>query len=249
MKYIIQIPEPCNENWDEMTPTEKGRYCGVCKKEIYDFTNLTDRELVDRLENNKNVCAKYRKSQLNKDLYSNKNTGISKVGLLVSITSILSFSQQSFAQIDSTKVKTENRIDLNKKRHNQKENAKIDSIRIKGIVRDENGPLPGVNVLQKGTANGVATDFDGKFEITVSRERKNERIVLQISYIGYQDTEIEINDSNKVVDVKIIELKEEKILMGIVVVKKRNIFQRIGDLFRRKKQKTTDNKSNNCTTP
>ncbi len=249
MKYIIQIPEPCNENWDEMTPTEKGRYCGVCKKEIYDFTNLTDRELVDRLENNKNVCAKYRKSQLNKDLYSNKNTGISKVGLLVSITSILSFSQQSFAQIDSTKVKTENRIDLNKKRHNQKENAKIDSIRIKGIVRDENGPLPCVNVLQKGTANGVATDFDGKFEITVSRERKNERIVLQISYIGYQDTEIEINDSNKVVDVKIIELKEEIILMGIVVVKKRNIFQRIGDLFRRKKQKTTDNKSNNCTTP
>ena len=39
---------------------------------------------------------------------------------------------------------------------------------IQGSVSDETGPLPGVSVLEKGTSNGVVSDFDGNFTITVS---------------------------------------------------------------------------------
>lgn len=39
---------------------------------------------------------------------------------------------------------------------------------IQGSVSDETGPLPGVSVLEKGTSNGVVSDFDGNFSITVS---------------------------------------------------------------------------------
>ena len=38
---------------------------------------------------------------------------------------------------------------------------------ITGNVSDENGPLPGANIIELGTNNGVSTDFDGNFEITV----------------------------------------------------------------------------------
>ena len=53
--------------------------------------------------------------------------------------------------------------------------------RITGIVKDPNGePIIGANVMEKGTTNGVVTDIDGKFMLTVS-----EKAVVQISYIGY----------------------------------------------------------------
>jgi hypothetical protein len=36
---------------------------------------------------------------------------------------------------------------------------------IKGVVSDSSGPIPGVNVVVKGTKVGIQTDFDGKFSI------------------------------------------------------------------------------------
>ena len=39
---------------------------------------------------------------------------------------------------------------------------------VEGIVSDETGPLPGVSILEKGTSNGVVSDFDGNYSITVS---------------------------------------------------------------------------------
>ncbi|RZN84725.1 MAG: TonB-dependent receptor [Winogradskyella sp.] len=46
---------------------------------------------------------------------------------------------------------------------------------------DFNGPLPGVNILEKGTTNGTSTNFDGNFSIT-TKEASGE---LLISYVGY----------------------------------------------------------------
>ena len=37
---------------------------------------------------------------------------------------------------------------------------------VSGTVSDASGPLPGVNVLVKGTATGTQTDFDGKFTLS-----------------------------------------------------------------------------------
>lgn len=37
---------------------------------------------------------------------------------------------------------------------------------VSGVVSDENGPLPGVNIVEKGTTNGVISDFDGNYTIS-----------------------------------------------------------------------------------
>ena len=39
---------------------------------------------------------------------------------------------------------------------------------ISGTVSDESGPLPGVNVIIKGTNTGTQTDFDGRYSIQAS---------------------------------------------------------------------------------
>jgi hypothetical protein len=45
----IGIHEPCSENWNAMTPTEKGRFCSHCATQVYDFTNKSPREIKQTL--------------------------------------------------------------------------------------------------------------------------------------------------------------------------------------------------------
>lgn len=60
---------------------------------------------------------------------------------------------------------------------------------ISGTVTDENGPLPGVSVVVKGTSIGTQTDMDGKYTI----EAGDEDAVLVFSFMGYASQEIPVN--------------------------------------------------------
>ena len=63
---------------------------------------------------------------------------------------------------------------------------------VTGEVIDEDGlPLPGVNVIVKGTSNGVQTDFDGMYSIQVAPGE-----VLTFSYVGFSTQEITVGSSN-----------------------------------------------------
>ncbi len=63
---------------------------------------------------------------------------------------------------------------------------------VTGTVVDEDGlPLPGVNVIEKGTSNGVQTDFDGNYNITVDQGD-----VLVYSYLGFATQELTVGSSD-----------------------------------------------------
>lgn len=65
---------------------------------------------------------------------------------------------------------------------------------ITGTVLDESGqPLPGANVVEKGTTNGTQTDFDGNYSLNV-----NDGATLIFSYIGFKSTEIAVNGQSSV---------------------------------------------------
>ena len=60
---------------------------------------------------------------------------------------------------------------------------------VKGIVVDNLGePVPGANVVEKGTTNGIITAMDGAFSLTVARDA-----VLEFSYIGYVTESVSVN--------------------------------------------------------
>lgn len=61
---------------------------------------------------------------------------------------------------------------------------------VTGTVSDASGPLPGVNVLVKGTSVGTVTDFDGNYTITA-----NSGATLVFSFIGYSTREIVVSGS------------------------------------------------------
>ncbi|MBO0323635.1 TonB-dependent receptor [Muricauda sp. CAU 1633] len=62
------------------------------------------------------------------------------------------------------------------------------------IVDDQGTPLPGANVVEKGTTNGVTADFDGNFSLTVA----NDNATLVISYIGFATKEIAVNGQSSI---------------------------------------------------
>lgn len=82
---------------------------------------------------------------------------------------------------------------------------------IKGLVLDNmNEPIIGVNVVEKGTTNGVMTDMDGQFSLTVQRGA-----VLLFSYIGYKNAEYTIGEEKQIT----ILLEEDiKALNEVVVI-------------------------------
>jgi hypothetical protein len=55
----ISISKPCHENWQNMTPDEKGRFCEVCSKAVQDFAHFSVEDLVTSLHSNKNICGRF----------------------------------------------------------------------------------------------------------------------------------------------------------------------------------------------
>ncbi len=82
---------------------------------------------------------------------------------------------------------------------------------VTGTVQDQSGqPLPGANILEKGTTNGTQTDFDGNFEITIS----NADAILSVSYIGFSSKEIAVNGQNSIT----VSLEESAAALDEIVV-------------------------------
>jgi len=63
---------------------------------------------------------------------------------------------------------------------------------VSGIITDENGlPLPGASVLEEGTKNGIVTDFDGKYKLTV----ESAQAVIIVSFVGYKEKKVTANQT------------------------------------------------------
>jgi TonB-linked SusC/RagA family outer membrane protein len=94
---------------------------------------------------------------------------------------------------------------------------------ISGIVTSvkEGIPLPGVNVLVKGTSTGVVTDFDGNYQIEVAQRD----VVLIFSYLGFKTKEVPV-ESRTTIDVSLaedIESLSEVVVIGYGTQKKSDL--------------------------
>ena len=74
------------------------------------------------------------------------------------------------------------------------------AITLTGVVRDEtNNPLPGVNVLVKGTTTGTVSDTDGRYSLSLPSGNST----LVFSFIGYADQEVAVGDRTEI-DVSLV---------------------------------------------
>ncbi len=98
----------------------------------------------------------------------------------------------------------------------------LKAIDIRGTVTDINGePLPGVNIIIKGSTNGTVTDVDGNYKLTVADESS----VLVFSYIGYETQEAAVG-ARQVINISMtpdLTSLEEIVVIGYGEIKKRDL--------------------------
>ncbi|HEY8934701.1 MAG TPA: carboxypeptidase-like regulatory domain-containing protein [Cyclobacteriaceae bacterium] len=214
----LSIPEPCSENWDNFTTASNGRHCGSCNKTVIDFTNMSDRQILEFLKNKPaHTCGRFRADQLK--TYSNQlpikiNPGLAllKAGFMSLLLALA--SKNAAAQTTSIgKVKTEV---VDQSTYATKENTITNpEQKIKGIVKSgaDQSPLVGISIYLKGSTVGTTSDETGKFEFP---KELNEGDTLIFNYIGFETLEYAIT-KNTTANID-ISMNESYVLMGAVAV-------------------------------
>ncbi len=237
--FKLNVNEPCSEKFENFAPTGQGGFCSTCQKEVIDFTGLFESELVAHFSNKKeNTCGRFYKTQLKEyqTMKTMQTTSHSKsLGLmgfsLLALCATTTLNAQADVALGST-----GSIEIMAPTAVDGQVGQTEQFRVKGTVLDEeNLPLPGVNVVLKGTSEGVQTDFDGKFEFPRALKVDD---TLVFSYIGYGKREFTIKAGEpENIEVTIAFDSADIELMGEVVIggaytSKRNIFQKFFSIFK-----------------
>ena len=95
------------------------------------------------------------------------------------------------------------------------------NVTVSGKVKDSTGePVIGASVLEKGTTNGIITDFDGNFNLSVGNNS-----ALVVSFVGYKTQEIPVNGqtSFNIVLKEDTEVLEEVVVIGYGTARKSDV--------------------------
>ncbi len=101
--------------------------------------------------------------------------------------------------------------------------VKAQGVGVSGKVTQNDGePLPGVTILQKGTSNGGATDFDGNFQIKLQPSGEK---VLVFSYVGFNKKEITVADGANITIVleEAAESLDEVVVIGYAPISREKV--------------------------
>lgn len=236
MKYLITVPKPCHEDWSKMSSTEKGKFCKSCSKVVVDFTKTSLSEMSNKVLKENNLCGRFKETQLNKEIETTNKSSLSKIAFGFALVSTITASEPLFSQKNKEQKEI---LGIRQEKGFIKNDSIQKNIVLKGMVRESEEGLPGVSILLKGTTVGVQTDFDGSFSIKIPN-KKRKSTILVISYLGFKTQEIDVLSIKKPL---IIEMEEdytvlgEVVTTGMIVVKRPNIFKKIGNIFRKKENR------------
>jgi len=190
----LNIPEPCHENWQQMTPREQGRFCGSCQKTVVDFSMMSDQEVLNYfLKADHKVCGRFAEDQLDKELLiteKKKRFSWAYVWNVLLATFLLT---ETNAQVKGKVKKPVRTITRTAPRMVGEvvPNMVLDPVEevipvtIKGKVIDSknNQPVIGASIRIRNTSGGTKADTLGNFQLHIE---KKDSLVLEFSAIGYE---------------------------------------------------------------
>lgn len=150
--------------------------------------NTTLTKIFDAISSQTEYNFFYEQSQI--DLNSKVSINVKDEYIKVALFKLFSDLNYDF-KIVSTQIIVTNPGSsfLISKKTNQQERVEKQSYEISGkILNENNQPLPGANILIKGSQKGAISDFDGLFKITLESETD----LLIISYTGYKTKEVAV---------------------------------------------------------
>ena len=177
--FVITLPAPCSENWEMMSNSDRGRFCGQCQKTVIDFSTMTDAEIIRYFKESKDnkTCGRFHGSQLNRELVQSQPVSFSAVLLKRTAAALLFFQ---------TVVTTAWSQTVRQKTEQQPAQPNIllqKPIIIQGKVIDhETGkPMPGMMVRVVTNDNVDFTDSQGCFKIPCPENMTRSDVPIRVS--------------------------------------------------------------------
>src|SRR5690606_5059335 len=173
----ISIPQPCHENWNEMLPEEKGRFCLSCQKCVLDLTKMTDDEILN-ISKQKDICVRLDAKQIEK-FNSNQNFKFPnwvKYSSLLIAFGVSSFSlAQNSSEIKYTTTQIEELI---------KKDTVI-TIKLQVVDGFANTPISNAKVYlsKRKKKFSTKTDENGYFELQVPTKYLKNSLVIENKYL------------------------------------------------------------------
>lgn len=192
MKYKISIPDPCHQDWNKMTPNEKGRFCDACEKTIVDFSNLSKFELAKRLNAGEKLCGRFNATQLNTPLSYRAPLYRKGSAWVLSLAGLLAVTASAVAQ--PTADPSFSLMEMVEHERNNLEPNK-DTILLKAIVYDleTRAPLSNVHIRVKEYKKiGTQTNEHGQFELAVPNKMAVVTLVFQSDFLEEKQIMIDL---------------------------------------------------------
>lgn len=215
----------------------------MCKKEVLDFTQLTDKELIHRLDTNKKMCGRFREDQLNVDLHSMDTLSLPYKKWWLSAASI--FSLGLLGQAQEVETVSNPNVEQIQSQEKSIESKTYSLNTYKGIVVDTDGfPITDAYVYLVGDEeNGKYTNGDGLFVI-----EGFENDTINVEFLGFETRSLMLKDikNDNYITLGLGEnvLIEEVVVGGAFVKCKPGVLQRFLNLFRSGENKRCFRKQN-----
>ncbi|MBB6460107.1 carboxypeptidase-like regulatory domain-containing protein [Flammeovirga kamogawensis] len=237
----LTIDQRCNADTKDFKPTRNGGFCLHCQKEVINFKDKSDKEIINYFNNTRSViCGRFQPKQLKEYQFSSKDLTIvkEKRTWFSSLAAITFLSVLPFTDAKSQELKTNVSISslnhIGKRVEGETQDDTQRRITVVGVVKDKEeyfDVLPGVNVFIKGTSISTITNLDGKFKL----ENVPIGSEIEFMFIGYENLTFKVKNT----EVKEIELMmdQSQDWLGNVQVheiytsNKKTFWQRIKGIF------------------
>ena len=199
-KLQLTIPEPCHENWQQMTPTDQGRFCNACAKEVIDFSTMTDIQVLNYFTNmtHEKVCGRALPEQLDRTI---SRPAQPKKRLFwywnYIVMFFMFFGKGNAAKAQGgvkavTEMSPVKNLDIRGKMLTVGGVKRDGSHVITGKVTDKDGnPVSFASVKIKGTNSGVSADANGAYSL-----RLQAGAILEIAGAAFKPAEIATGNQN-----------------------------------------------------
>lgn len=222
-QFSLEIENPCDAKFSEMTPNSQGSFCSSCAKNVIDLSRKTNSEVAKILANSKDssICARLKTSQLEQVFEHNEVSKLNSFKYATAVAASVLLTSNVVAQekepvkieVDSSKPQ---RVIMGKVAYREPVN-KVISFSIQGKILDSKTKkpvseklYPNLTIFITGASKNIKIDAKtGKFEVPVLLNDDTKEISVHISN--------EDRNYNKTFQIDLKRIKNNKLDFNIYI--------------------------------
>jgi hypothetical protein len=216
----LHIDTPCHENWAAMTPTDEGRFCQACTKQVVDFSTMTDQQILYYLsKSSSNICGRMGDDQLGRPLIPAAEQPKTKWWWTLLMPLLMVFDRAAAQKKPLLMKQGEvamRPVDTARACHDRVAPVIATAhYTISGTVIDEKGvPVAGASVMAEEWGKGTMTDSQGSYTLTA--DTYTDTVNITASFIGYTSVKKQVKATIASLDFA-LPLAEAAMLQEVIV--------------------------------